>query len=242
VGFAHKTTARALEQIMKSHSLFAVTILSLLPIFPRPISAESISFIYETPREFFGSGDFDGDGRADVVIVDKDTGKYRLGYQATPGQFLWVDCRPTGIKGIAGFGIGGLFATNHDSFAFTAPDANQVVLADASSPTAPGKPMTLPFSAALGPSTVVPVDIGGAGNTALLDLYVGSIYNSPDPNLATLLRNDGAEFPKLGEATLPGPASHGNRLSLKAGQPELLWELITEDKGDSLRVENLASG
>jgi formylglycine-generating enzyme required for sulfatase activity len=227
---------------MKSHSLFAVAILSLVAGVSHSLLAESISLVYESPREFFGSGDFDGDGRADVVIVDKDTGKYRLGYQTTAGQFSWVDCRPTGIKGLAGFGIGGLFATNHDSFAFTAPDANQIVLADASSPTAPGKPMTLPFSAALGPSTVVPVDIGGAGNTALVDLYVGSIYNSPDPNLATLLRNDGSEFPKIGEATLPGAASHGNHASLKAGQSDLLWELITEDKGDSLRVENLGSG
>ncbi len=113
---------------------------------------------------------------------------------------------------------------------------------DASSPTASGKPVTVPFTAALGPNTVVAVDIGGAGKTGLADLYVGSIYNSPDPSQATLLRNDGAEFPKLAEAPLAGPALRGNRLSLKAGGPELLCLLVHEDKADTLRVEDFSSG
>ena len=115
-----------------------------------------------------------------------------------------------------------MLATNQEALAFTSPDANQITLVDVSSPTAPGKPVTVPFTAALGPNTVVAVDIGGAGKTGLADLYVGSIYNSPDPSQATLLRNDGAEFPKLAEAPLAGPAARGNRLSLKAGGPELL--------------------
>ena len=58
----------------------------------------SSSFIYETPNEFFGRGDFDGDGRADVVIVDKETGRYRLGFQLTDGVLTWVDNRPSGDR------------------------------------------------------------------------------------------------------------------------------------------------
>ena len=46
-------------------------------------------------------------------------------------------------------------------------------MVDASSPTASGKPVTVPFTAALGPNTVVAVDIGGAGKTGQADLYVG---------------------------------------------------------------------
>src|SRR5258705_11879447 len=70
-------------------------------------------FIYETPKEFFGTGDFDGDGRADVIILDKDTGKFRIGYQLTNGVISWGDCRPTGEKGITGFTVGRLFDWNH---------------------------------------------------------------------------------------------------------------------------------
>ena len=41
---------------------------------------------------------------------------------------------------------------------------------------------------------------------------------------------------------LAGPALRGNRLSLKAGGPELLCLLVHEDKADTLRVEDLSSG
>src|SRR5438552_10508679 len=114
--------------------------------------------IYETTHEFFGSGDFDGDGRDDLVIVDKESGKYRLGYQLSSGVFTWVDCRPSGISGITGFSIGKLLSTNQDALAFSSPDANQIVFVPAPSPTAPSRPVTVPFTAALGPSTIVAID------------------------------------------------------------------------------------
>jgi formylglycine-generating enzyme required for sulfatase activity len=88
----------------------------------------------------------------------------------------------------------------------------------------------------------VPVNIGGAGQRGLLDLFVGSILNSPDPNQANLIRNDGAEFPSLGEETLKGPALRGNRLALKTGDPELLCVLVNQGKTDDLRVQNFAAG
>src|SRR5439155_24877693 len=200
------------------------------------------SFIYETTNEFFGSGDFDGDGRTDFVIVDKESGKFRLGYQLAAGQVTWVDNRPSGIKNLTGFTVGKLLATNRDALAFTSPNANQITLADVSSPTAAIKPVNVPFTAALGPSMIAAVTAGGTVGTGRADLYVASIFNSPEANQATLLRNDGAEFPSLAEATLSGPAVRGNRLALKSGQPEALCELVRGEKGDELRVEEFSSG
>src|SRR5690349_11930146 len=145
---------------MKSYFIAAVAatcFLALPPVFSRAASAPN--FIYETPQEFFGRGDFDGDGRADIVIVDKETGRYRLGYQLTPGVFTWVDNRPSGIKGISGFTIGKLLATNMDALAFTSPDANQITVVDVSAPTASSRPVMVPFTAALGPSTIVAISI-----------------------------------------------------------------------------------
>jgi formylglycine-generating enzyme required for sulfatase activity len=224
---------------MKSYFLSGTVTVLLLPVLSGSgLAAQGASaFVYESPHEFFGSGDFDGDGRQDMVIVDKESGKFRLGYQDTAGTLSWVDCRPSGIKGISGFSVGSLFTKNHDALALASPDANQITLVDVASATAPSKPVTVPFTAALGPNTVVGVDAGSAGRTGLLDLYIGSIYNSPDPNLATVLRNDGAEYPKLGDVTLAGPATHANRLSLKEGQAEAACLLVTEDKGDSFRAE-----
>jgi formylglycine-generating enzyme required for sulfatase activity len=228
---------------MKIHPLSATIAACFLAGAASLLGAEAPqTLIYETPQEFFGQGDFDGDGRTDIVIVDKESGKYRLGYQLTPGVLSWVDNRPSGMKGISGFTIGKLFTNTLDALAFTSPDANQITMVDVSSPTASSRAVTVPFTAALGPNTVVALDIGGVANTRLDDLYVGSIYNSPDANQAALLRNDAAEFAKLAEATLPGPAVHGNRLTLKAGQPDLVCLLLNESKSDTFRAENLSSG
>ncbi len=227
---------------MKPYFVAVVAGICLLALAPALSgAAPAPTFIYETPQEFFGRGDFDGDGRADIVIVDKETGKYRLGYQLTPGVFTWVDNRPSGIKGISGFSIGKLLTTNLDALAFTSPDANQITMVDVSSPSSSARPVIVPFTAALGPNTVVAIEAGG-GSKRLHDLYVGSIYNSPDPNQVALLRNDGAEFPKLAEAILPGPATRGNREMLKTGQPEVACFLMNEGKSDSFRAENFSNG
>jgi formylglycine-generating enzyme required for sulfatase activity len=228
---------------MKSFSFLAVAAVSLLPLVHSPAQAAGVpSLVYESSQEFFGTGDFDGDGRPDLVIVDKESGKYRLGYQNAQGAFSWVDCRPSALKSITGFSIGPVFATNLDALAFTSPDANQMTFVEGASATDTGKPLTVPFTVALGPNTLVVVDVGGPGNTSLSDVYVGSIYNSPDANLATLLRNDGAEFPKISEATLAGPARRGNRLSLKSGDKELVCVVVSDEKGEALRVDDVSSG
>jgi formylglycine-generating enzyme required for sulfatase activity len=240
----YNTGFRALEQIMKSYFLVTAVALSLLTTVPRSGYAANsdFSFVYETPYEFFANGDFDGDGRQDIVIADKESGKYRLGYQTTAGALSWVDNRPSGAKGFTGFTVGPLLVKNHDALAFTSPNDSQITLVDATSINAPGKPVVVPFTAALGPNTVVAVDAGTSTKTGLLDLWVGSIYNSPDVNLADWLRNDGAEFPKLAEAALPGPATHGNRLALKDGQPGAVCLLLTQDQGNSFRAEKADTG
>src|SRR6266567_2810072 len=155
---------------MRPFSFWTITTVVLLALTPGiTFAAGPSSFVEETPAEFFGAGDFDGDGRTDIIIVDKESGKFRLGYGSTNNLLSWVDCRFSGLKGVAGFSIGKLVATNLDSFAFSSPDANQVTIVAASSSTAPGKPLMIPFNAALGPSTIVAVDIGGPGNTVLAD-------------------------------------------------------------------------
>jgi hypothetical protein len=178
------------NRVMKSYSLKLAAFLMATAPSVVLAAGHSSSFVYETPQEFFATGDFDGDGRSDAVIVDKATGKYRLGYQLTAGVFSWVDCRPSGIKGVTGFTVGRLLAAKRDALAFTSPDANQITILDVSTPNASAKPFTVPFAAALGPNTIVAVDAGGAGKTSLADLYVGSIYNSPEANQSTLIRND----------------------------------------------------
>ena len=88
------------------------------------------SFVYESDYEFVSGGDFDGDGRSDAVIVDKLTGKFRLGYQLTPGTYSWMNVRVSGIDHVAGISVGRLTSTDRDAVAIAAPDANRVAVFD----------------------------------------------------------------------------------------------------------------
>lgn len=198
--------------------------------------------IHETATEFFGSADFDKDGRQDVIIVDKESGKYRLGYFGTNGLFNWVDCRPGGIKGVTGFSIGQVLTKDVQGLVFTSPDANQFSLVEALNPTSPPKPVTVNFADGLGANTVVAVDIGGQGNTPLADLWVASIYNSPDENLKTLLRNNAGALTKLADSPLPAGFVRANRMLLKDGGQEVVCGITRGDQASTFSAETLQTG
>ncbi len=223
-----------------SASLGALSLILTSPLMA--LAKDQTPLVYESADEFYATGDFDGDGRSDIVIVDKLSGKYRLGYQMADGTFSWPDCRYSGTKGLTGFSLGKLFSPKQDGFAFAAPDANQLTVVEAADPAAPGRPAVIPFAAGLGPGFVVAIDVGGDGNTPLADLYVGSVYNSPNPYQASLLRNDGAQFPSVFDAELAGQPTHGNHLSFSGNGAELLCRLDTATAGDTLRLEDLSSG
>lgn len=205
---------------MKSYCvLFAVSALTFaFAILPRSLQGESL--VYETPREFHAAADFDGDGRPDWVIVDKESGKFRLGYQKQEGAVTWVDSRASGIKALTGFAIGDLLAPKRPAAAFTSPDANQIAIVDASNSGSPSRPVPVSFDYALGPNSLAAIDIGGEGNTPLADLVVASLYNEPDPNQVTLVRN-APQFPQIGDENLviDGSATLVNTVLLEKGNP-----------------------
>src|SRR5579871_2766344 len=45
--------------------------------------------VYENQNEFFTAADFNGDGILDVLILDKNTGNARVGYQDALGNLSW---------------------------------------------------------------------------------------------------------------------------------------------------------
>ncbi len=202
----------------------------------------SPNFVYDNERSLATSGDFDGDGRQDVALVEKDSGRIRLGYQREAGVWTWVKWRFAGTKFVSGLTVGKLFAPNADALAFASADANLVSVLDVANPKAAATAMLVPFTE-LGPNTIVAAEVGGAGKTPAPDLIVTSIYNTdPAPNLGTLLRNTAGQFTKISEGPLPGPATRGNRVSLQAGQSDAVAVLLTGDGTDSLRVADFSTG
>lgn len=201
----------------------------------------AVPFIYDHEKELTGTGDFDGNGLPDLILIDKGSGKYRIAFQLKQGEFTWVNHRVSGVKDVSGAGVGKLFVENKDGIALTSADGNQIVVIPADNTAQAGNPVPIP-PPVLGPNVILPVDIGGAGNTPLHDLYLGSIYNDPDPNKVTFFRNANGQFTKIFETSLPGAPSKPNRVVLKKGLKEVVSIILAGEKNDIFRIENPDAG
>jgi len=199
------------------------------------------AFVYETDLEFFSSGDFNGDGKTDIAIVEKARGRVRIGYRVSSEFFNWANWRAGGTLDVTGMTVGKLADEKHDSLAFVSADKNLISTLDAPNANIPRDP-TKVNTAVLGPNAVVAIDIGGAGNTPLLDLYVGSIYNNDPENRITLFRSGSATPAQISEQPAAGAEARGNRVSLKTGGPEFVATLLTSGETNVLRIEKLDSG
>lgn len=93
------------------------------------------AFVYQTDSEFLTSGDFDGDGRADALVLDKITGNVRVGYQNSNGALAWSAPRATGADEASALAVGRFAETNRESIAVTAADLNQIRVVNLSNPS-----------------------------------------------------------------------------------------------------------
>jgi hypothetical protein len=209
------------------------------------------AWVYESTNEFFSAADLDGDGRADLVVVDKASGDYRLGYQLAPGAFAWAGPRASGIENVTGFSIGRMTNSGGQDLLFTSLAANRINLLRANQTNVAGLPHSV-YLPSIGPSLVVTLDIGGAGNNpALDDVLAATDWNaSPQFQLHTL-RNGPAGFSPLVDDFTSFRLSLGNRVRLKSTQPwmaaaigrsglNVLW-LIDVSTGDP-NITHTATG
>src|SRR6478609_1770730 len=97
--------------------------------------------VIESRMEFLVSGDFNGDGQADVAIVSRGTGRVRFGYRQSSEFFNWTEWRASGAKSITGVSVGRLVDAKHDSLAVASADANQIAVLDAANPNVPTEPI-----------------------------------------------------------------------------------------------------
>jgi formylglycine-generating enzyme required for sulfatase activity len=204
-------------------------------------SVAASGFVNETQREFFTTGDFDGDGKTDLVIHDRTSGKYRIGYQAADGSYEWVNHRLSGVKDATSVSVGHLLDSTKDAIVVASADANLIHLLDASQRGMTAKPALVPFSL-LGPAIAVATDIGGAGNTPLDDLVVVSIYNDPTPYKVSLLRNAGGGKVEevIAEQEIEAQPSQANVVKLGANGPTVVAALVTTDEGAALVLSDFS--
>src|ERR1019366_2038201 len=129
------------------------------------------AFVYETPSKFITAGDFNGDGIADALVLDKATGNARVGYSDANGHLTWSAPLVTGVDNVSGCAAGHFKLTTRDVLVVTAANLNRVQLYDLSNTNA---------SVSLGSSTQ-----SGLGPHSLASL--ASPFGSPPPPFSTLL-------------------------------------------------------
>ena len=183
--------------------------------------------VTRTPEEWQGTGDMNGDGDRDVVVVDRVTGIYRTGYTQPDGTLAWAAGRPSGVEQVSGLAVGRFLHLDRDALAFTSLAANRVNVVDAISPTQATPPINV-FPATVGPELLIGLDIpAGPGNTGHDDLFVSSVANDPpSPYYGTMIRATGVAFSDLLSASLASRALALDRVQLKAGGPRLAGVLL----------------
>jgi len=212
------------------------------------------SFVYETPDEFLASGDFNGDGVPDVLVLDKLTGNARVGYGNTNGNLTWSAPLVTGVGEAAGCAVGRWLQTTRDAIAVTAPTLNRVNLVDLSGTNSAGAPMVV-TPLGLGPHTLVPLaDPLGGSPPAYNDLLAASSDNSGSAELLDLMGINAGVGTEAGQYGESGPFDRGNALQLSVtpatfaaglvrGSNDMLdiWQ-FTNAPGVMLSYSNLPSG
>lgn len=183
-------------------------------------------FVSETPAEFLTSGDFNGDGLADVLVLDKLTGNARVGYQDAAGVLTWSAPLVTGVENATGCAVGPLLQTTRDAVAVTAPDANRVNLVDLSATNAAGTPV-LVTPGGLGPHTLVALanPLGGFP-PAYNDLLAASSDNDASAERLDLLALSAGAATPAGHFAESGPFDRGNALALSAAAPTFAAGLV----------------
>ncbi len=193
-----------------------------------------------TDTEFSARGDFDGDALEDLVILDRETGQFRIAYQ-DGGSFVWSQVRASGVEHVSALAVGHLLDSGRDALAVTSPDANRVFVVAADDRNQASIPVAVGLQA-VGPNALVAIDIGGPGNTAHDDLLVGSLWNDlPANGRLNLLRANG---------TLIADAGHldhvttelGNRLAPKTGSAAFAFMMVRGAGNDALQAYKTGAG
>lgn len=202
-----------------------------------PLLAQS--FVYETSYELSASGDFDGDGLEDLLVVDRETGYFRIGYGDASSDFMWSELRASGVEQVTALSVGKLISPSFDSIAITAPENNRVHVISANNRLVPSMPEPV-YTSGIGTNMALAAHFTGS---ALDDLIIGTIWNDlPNTSQWHSFEQTGSSFASIGNFN-EGPAARGNKILLQtSGSYDKAALMVRGTSSDTFYVFDLASG
>lgn len=195
-----------------------------------------------TPGELQLAADLDGDTRPDLILVDRASGAFRVGYQLAPNAFTWSGARASGLNDVTGADAGRLLSAAQDSLVVASPSGNRLIVLHAPNSAAAALPTPV-FPDGIGPAFPIAMDIGGNLNTPRADLAVFSAFNNPPTTWRQdLIRNQDGTFSPLTDLGVDAPAHQASRVRLKTLGADLAGVLVKSGNLARLRIQNLAAG
>ena len=211
---------------------------SLLLLLLCSAPAALASFVYETDTEFISSGDFNGDGIPDVLVLDKATGNARVGCQNNLSALNWSATLVTGAAQVTGCTVGHFLNGTRDALAITAAQLNRVYLFDLSNSNSTAPPVVV-TPAGLGPHamTGLAAPFGGAPLPYASLAVASSLNNAPAERVDLLMLNAGGVTTSIQQTTVSesGVFERLNELQLGAGALSVAVGLV-RGSNDTLRA------
>ncbi|HAM74011.1 MAG TPA: hypothetical protein DCM86_20490 [Verrucomicrobiales bacterium] len=175
--------------------LTILVLTELLGVAPR---AGAVAFTYESEAELTAPLDADGDGRTDLLLLDRASGVRQLGIQQPNGTLAWRDPSSTGLDRIAWMSVGQFTSGSPaGGFAVAAPDWNEALLF----PQVDLPSLRLP-TVGIGPNLVTALPFTGG---PVEDLAIGTAWEDPP----TPGRLAGVALGGGGASLLSGPTPEG---------------------------------
>ncbi len=185
------------------------------------------SFIYENPAEWVAEGDFDGDGLADVVIVDRRSGIYRVGYQRKDGTLEWLGAASSDLRYVTGLSVGRIYDAQKDDLLLSSGDAGGVCVVR----VATGWRTNLAYEG-IGPNTITALSLTNRPDALQRHFVVSSLYTLDlSPNKTELLRFSDPRLQTVHKLDLPEAPRRVQRLRFSPGGAEYFCALFSAANG-----------
>jgi hypothetical protein len=207
------------------------------------------AFVYDTGTEILTTGDFNNDGSADVLVLDKSTGNVRVGFLDFGGNLAWSAPLVSGVENVSSAAVGQFLNATDYALAVTAADLNRINLISLANTNSAGTP-TVMAPLGIGPHTLVTLDNPlGAVVVAPTNLLVATSRNQNDiEQLERIQVFNGFAITPFTPAQFneDGAFERGNALALNAtNSPSFATGLVrgtNADRFDILQFTNSPGG
>ncbi|MEI8079884.1 MAG: hypothetical protein WCH61_09700, partial [bacterium] len=201
------------------------------------------ALVHDTGTEILTSGDFNGDGIADILVLDKLTGNARVGYLDSNGVIAWSAPLVSGVENVSGAAVGPFLIAGTDALGVTAPGLNLVNLVSLANSNNAATPVAITPSG-IGPHGLVtllnPLRVPSPAAPALL---VASSDNSASTEQMEWRQIAGGAATPGGSFPETGPFDRGNALSLgPPDSPTLAAGLVRGADADRFDVLQFTNG